>query len=94
MNDLNRIRAFYYGSDADLLMARDGDGAGVIWTLPPSSPKVLLRAVQRMVRCKTTQFLWARKIRIMSRSRGEIKAFGIYSLPEGVHHIYRLHSGE
>lgn len=92
-NDITRLRAFYGHSDADIVCALDGEGAGVLWTLPPNSPDALRRAVRQLRRAKATRMQWIRRLRLSSRSQGMLDAVGIYVIPGGNQRLYRLDTG-
>ena len=92
-NDITRIRAFYRRSDADIVCALDGEGAGVLWTLPPNSPDTLRRAVRQLRRAKATRMQWIRRLHLSSRSQGMLDAVGIYVMPDGGQRVYRLDTG-
>ena len=92
-HDINSIRAFYSRSDADIVSALDGDGAGVLWTLPPNSPDALRRAVRQLRRAKATRMQWTRRLRLNSRSQGMLDAVGVYVIPNGDQRVYRLDTG-
>lgn len=92
-SDIARLRAFYTRSDADVVCALDGEGAGVLWTLPPNSPDALRRAVRQLRRAKATRMQWTRRLRLSSRSQGMLDAVGIYVVPGGSQRVYRLDTG-
>lgn len=91
--DITRIRAFYCRSNADIVCALDGEGAGVLWTLPPNSPNALRRAVRQLRRVKATQVQWTRRLCLSSRSQGMLAAVGVYVVPGGGQRLYRLDTG-
>ena len=88
--DIEKIAAFYRRSSADLLSALDGQGAGVLWTIPPGSPEALRAAVRQLRRTYATKLRWVRRLRLNSRSEGNIEAVGVYILPEVSQRIFRL----
>ena len=91
--DVARLRAFYTRSNADIVCALDGEGAGVLWTLPPNSPDALRRAVRQLRRAKATRMRWIRRLRLSSRSQGVLDAVGVYVMPGGRQRVYRLDNG-
>ncbi len=93
-NDIAKIMAFYQRSKADIVSALDGDGAGVIFTLPPCSPDALSRAVRQLRRGGATKMQWIQRLRLQSRSQGDIEAFTITVLPDLIQQVYRLDTGE
>lgn len=84
---------FYQRSNADVLEALDGEGAGVLWTIPPCSPEALKQAIRQLTKCKATRIRWTRKLRLNSRGDGEIEAVGIYLLPNMDQRIFRMDAG-
>ena len=91
--DITRIRAYYGRSNADIVCALDGEGAGVLWTLPHNSPDALRRAVRQLRRAKATRIQWTRRLRLSSRSQGMLDAIGIYVVPGISQRVYRLDTG-
>jgi hypothetical protein len=92
-NDITRIQAFYKRSNADIVSALDGEGEGILFTLPPNSPDALRRAVRQLRRAKATRMQWIRRLRLSSRSQGILDAVGIYIRPDGDQRVYRLDTG-
>jgi len=94
MTTIEDIIEFYGHSNADVLEAMDGEGAGVIWTIPPCSPEGLKQGIRQLIRSKATKIRWIRKVRLNSRSAGPIEAVAIYRLPGIEQQVFRLDTGE
>ena len=94
MTNIEDIMEFYQRSNADVLEALDGHGAGILWTIPPCSPEALKQAIRQLTRCKATRVRWIRKLRLNSRAKGNIEAIGIYLLPDMEQRIMCLATGE
>lgn len=88
--DIDQIAAFYRKSNADIISALDGKGAGVLWTIPPGSPDSLRSAVRHLRHAHATKVRWIRRLRLRSRSEGQIEAVGVYVLPNVEQQVFRL----
>lgn len=88
--DIDQIAAFYRKSNADIISALDGKGAGVLWTIPPGSPDSLRSAFRQLRRAHATKVRWIRRLRLRSRSEGQIEAVGVYVLPDVEQRVFRL----
>lgn len=88
--DIEKVAEFYGRSSADILTALDGQGAGVLWTIPPRSPEALRNAVRQLRRVHATRLRWIRRLRLESRSEGRIEAVGVYLLPGVEQRVFRL----
>ena len=93
MTNIEDIMEFYQRANADVLEALDGEGAGVLWTIPACSPEALKRAIRQLTTCKATRIRWTRKLRLHSREEGTIEAIGIYLLPNMEQGIFRMDTG-
>jgi hypothetical protein len=94
MTDIRNFMEFHERANADTVEALDGDGAGVLWTIPPCSPEALKQALRQLTRCKATRIRWTRKVRLNSRKDGPIDAIGIYLLPGMEQRVYRQDTGK
>ena len=87
---IEKVAEFYMRSNADIISALDGKGAGVLWTIPPGSPDSLRSAVRHLRRAHATKVRWIRRLRLQSRSEGQIEAVGVYVLPGVEQRVFRL----